>query len=251
MTRFSKLELPDRFFRSAIFSGEAESSVIQEHFKDSLPGFFVDIGANDPVVHSQTYALEQRGWTGVLVEPLPDKASELRVHRRAQVFELACSAPADDGKLLTLHVAGSFSSLQRQRMTAGISPRCEITVEGATLDRILRSANAPTPINFVSIDVEGHELAVLTGFDLQNWRPALLLIEDHALDLELHRYMKAHGYSWFRRTGLNSWFAPSAVAPAIGWFGKWQYLRKHYFSLPFRHIREIKRRKFNKPIDVT
>jgi FkbM family methyltransferase len=246
-----KLQLPDRLFQSAIFSGELEPFVLQKYCKDSPPGFFVDVGANDPIVHSQTYALEQQGWIGVLVEPLPDKANELRAHRRARVFELACSAPADDGKTLTLHVAGSFSSLQRQHMTTGVVPRGEITVEGATLDRILRAANAPTPIDFVSIDVEGHELAVLAGFDLQHWRPALLLIEDHALNLKLHRYMKTHGYSWFRRTGLNSWFAPSTAVPAIGWFGKWQYLRKHYLGLPFRHAREIKRRAFNKPIYVT
>jgi FkbM family methyltransferase len=247
----SKLHLPDRFFQSALFSGELEPFVLQEYFKDAPPGFFVDVGANDPIVHSQTYGLEQHGWTGVLIEPLPDKASELRVHRRARVFELACSAPTDDRKPLTLHVANAYSSLQRQRMTTGVAPRGEITVEGATLDRILRSANAPIPIDFVSIDVEGHELAVLTGFDLQHWRPAFLMIEDHALDLKLHRYMKARGYSWFRRTGLNSWFAPSTAAPTIGWFGKWQYLRKHYLSLPFRRAREIKRRVFNNPIDVT
>ena len=55
-----KLQLPDRLFQSAIFSGELEPFVLQKYCKDSPPGFFVDVGANDPIVHSQTYALEQQ-----------------------------------------------------------------------------------------------------------------------------------------------------------------------------------------------
>ena len=48
---------------------------------------FVEVGANDPERYSQTWALEQRGWTGVLVEPLPDLAKKLREQRRAQQWK--------------------------------------------------------------------------------------------------------------------------------------------------------------------
>jgi len=61
----------------------------------------------------------------------------------------------------------------------------------------------------VSIDVEGHEVEVLAGFDLARWRPRLLLIEDVVQSLDLHRHLVARGYRWIRRTGINSWYAPA------------------------------------------
>ena len=62
----------------AIFPAEAEPALTAEFFKSDPPGFFVDVGAHDAVAYSQTFDLEQRGWTGVLVEPLPDMARQLR-----------------------------------------------------------------------------------------------------------------------------------------------------------------------------
>ena len=145
-------------FEPAIFSSEAEPALTAEFFRSDPPGFFVDIGANDPVLHSQSLVLEQRGWTGILVEPLPEKASELRSRRKAQVYEVACSSPENDGKLLTFHVAGIYSTLLTQSVAVGAVRTGRIMVQGATLDSILRKANAPTPIDYVSIDVEGHEI---------------------------------------------------------------------------------------------
>jgi FkbM family methyltransferase len=235
-------------FEPAIFPSEAEPALTAEFFKGTTAGFFVDVGANDPVAYSQSYDLEQRGWNGILVEPLPAMAKELRARRKAQVYEVACSSPADEGKPLTFHVAGIFSTLETQSVAVGAVRTGRITVQGATLDSVLRSANAPTPIDYVSIDVEGHEIAVLEGFDLGHWRPRLLVVEDLAMNFALHRYLKARGYVWFRRAGLNAWFAPSDAPPPVGLFGRWQFVRKHYLSLPFRHAREIKRRIVGRPL---
>jgi FkbM family methyltransferase len=235
-------------FEPAIFPSEAEPALTVDFFKSDPPGFFVDIGANDPVLHSQSLVLEQRGWTGILVEPLPEKARELRARRKAQVYEVACSSPDNDGKLLTFHVAGIYSTLLTQSVAVGAVRTGQIMVQGATLDKILHEANAPTPIDYVSIDVEGHEIAVLEGFDLKHWRPRLLVVEDLAMNVVLHRYLKGRGYSWFCRAGLNAWFAPSDTVPAISPFGRWQFFRKHYLSLPFRHVREIKRRILGRPL---
>jgi FkbM family methyltransferase len=248
---FGKLQLPDDIFRPAIFSGEEESAVTHKYFKDAAPGFFIEVGASDPVVHSQTYALEQQGWTGVLVEPLPDKARQLRLRRKAQVFQVACSGPEDDGKPLDFYVAGMYSSLRAQSVTAGVTPVDQITVQGMTLDSILSQVRAPASIDFVSIDVEGHEIDVLDGFDLARWLPKILVVEDLLMTPRLNRYLTARGYKWFRRTGLNGWYAPRGSNPAVSLFGQWQFFRKHYLGMPFRRAREMKRNIFNTPIDIT
>jgi hypothetical protein len=82
-----------------------EVRLIGEFF-GAAKGFFVEVGANDPYARSQTWHLEQSGWTGVLVEPQPDLADKLRAMRTAMVFAVACSSPEEAGRTLPLHVAG-------------------------------------------------------------------------------------------------------------------------------------------------
>jgi hypothetical protein len=83
---------------------------------------------------------------------------------------------------------------------------------------------------------------VLRGFDFARWRPRLILLEDHVTSLAKHRFLTAAGYTLIRRTGLNGWYVPREGAPALNWFGRWQILRKYYLALPFRVLRDAKRR---------
>lgn len=58
-------------------------------FLGDIKGYFVEVGANEPRERSQTWLLEQSGWTGVLIEPQPDLAAELRRYTKSQ--SLCCS----------------------------------------------------------------------------------------------------------------------------------------------------------------
>jgi len=111
-----------------------------------------------------------------------------------------------------------------------------------TLDDILEDAGAPTPLDFVSIDVEFHEIEVLDGFNIRRWRPRLILIEDVRADLRIHRYLRRRGYAWVRRTGLNSWYMPEPAELPVSLFGRWQFVRKHILAVPLRRLRDAKRR---------
>src|SRR5438128_95207 len=225
----------------AIFPPDDEARRVGE-FLGPKPGFFVDVGANDPQLGSQTWQLEQAGWTGVLVEPQPDLADRLRQARKAKVFAVACSSPENAGKSMPLHLGGPLSSLNERLMDTMRRPDATIVVPVRTLDQILIEAGAPAPFDFLSIDVEGHSLEVLDGIDLERWRPRLILIEDHVLDLRLHRQLRSRGYRWIRRTGLNGWYVPADAAPPLGAFGWLQFFRKYYLGIPFRHLREASRR---------
>ena len=232
----------------AIFSHHVENELKETFFGRSIRGFFVDVGANDPQLASQTWHLEQLGWDGVLIEPQPDLAEELRKFRRAKVYVVACSSPANAGKSLPLHVAGSphmtgiHASFDPNFAVPDMRRMGVIDVPVKTLDEILIDAKAPVPIDFVSIDVETHEIEVLEGFDISKWRPRLMLIEDLALSLRLHRYITRRGYKWVRRTGLNGWYVPADSPMRVSLFGRFQFLRKHYLATPFRRLREHSRR---------
>ena len=92
----------------------------------------------------------------------------------------------------------------------------EITVRTATLDSLLSEAGFPE-IQFVTIDVEGHELEVLEGFTLETYRPRIVIIEDNSIngDPGVARYMAERGYVHFRRTGVNEWYAHKSDSELI------------------------------------
>ena len=111
-----------------------------------------------------------------------------------------------------------------------------------TLDSVLEEARAPEHFDFLSIDVEGHEIEVLRGFDIARWQPRLILLEDHVADLSKHRYLTAHGYRIVRRYENNGWYVPDNSPVRIQRGDWWEILRKYYLALPFRWLRNFSRR---------
>ena len=224
-----------------IFEQEVESDLKRAFFSDTERGCFVEVGANQPENLSQTFDLEQRGWIGVLIEPQPHLAEELKRRRSAKVYAEACSSRRNSGSRMTLYLAGGHSSFNKKLNTADIKPHDTINVRVRTLDQILIDAEIPC-IDFISIDVEGHELDVLDGFDLARWRPRLILIEDLLLHLRLHQCLTRRGYRWLRRTGINNWYVPAATLPQLGIDGLWQFVNKFYLGTPSRRVRFAWRR---------
>jgi len=234
----------------SIFPADAEARLKLDFLGSANGRYFVEVGANQPHALSQTWELEQRGWTGVLIEPQPELANRLRRERTAQVFAVACSSRASSGSSMTLHLAGPHSSFDSNLNLAKVKPHGSISVPLLSLDEILLAAGA-AQIDFMSIDVEGHELEVLDGFDLPRWRPRLLLIEDLLLNLRLHRYLTGRGYRWVRRTGINNWYVPEDTPVHLGLHGHWQFLKKFYLGTPLRRWRHAYRRRHTVAHTVT
>jgi FkbM family methyltransferase len=235
--RISLVETPE--------AEEQEQRLVREflEFFGRAPGFFVEVGANHPTVGSQTWHLERRGWRGVLIEPNPELAENLRKARSARVVEAACSSPDNAGRTLPFHIAGdgALSSLDRSRMAPWAQVQSTIDISLKTLDSILTELHAPRPFDFLSVDVEGHEIEVLSGFDFPRWAPRLILLEDHVGNLRRHRFMLANGYRLVRRTGLNGWYVPADSPVSFGLANEFRLLRKYYLGLPFRKARNFLR----------
>ena len=232
--------------RAALRDEQREQQLVQQFFGNT-PGFFVEVGANHPINGSQSWHLEKRGWEGVLIEPHPQLAAALRKARRARVYDVACSSPAKRGLNLPFHLAGAMSTLTLDQMAPGTQPEATICVPNRTLDDVLAEANAPAPIDFLSVDVEGHEIDVLRGFDIWRWNPRLILLEDHVGTLSKHRYMLSRGYRLARRTGYNGWYVPPNCPVTFEFRDRWEVFRKYYLALPFRILRNASR-KIRQPI---
>lgn len=224
-------------------SQQEEEQLVRDFFDGETTGFFVEVGANHPTEGSQTWHLEQAGWTGVLVEPQPDLAAFLVTARRnSKVFAVACTSPDNAGQAMALHVAGPMSGLDRGKMAAGAEVAYTVMVPTRTLDSILAEAEAPVPVDLLSVDVEGHEIEVLSGLNFAHWQPLLILVEDHVGNLRTHRYLKSKGYRLIRRLGFNGWYVPADTPIRPSAEQRWEILRKYYLALPFRVLRNLSRR---------
>jgi FkbM family methyltransferase len=156
-------------------------------------GFFVEAGAYDGFIQSNTYWLERfRGWRGVLVEPVPHHFTiARRVRPRSRVFNCALVSPDHGEPAVTIRYGGLMSVVKGARGGADDEERhvragdmfglddvdYEISVPARTLSSVLEEAGAPEEIDLLSLDVEGFEASVLRGLDFDRFAPRFILLE--------------------------------------------------------------------------
>lgn len=192
------------------YSQHGEDRLLSRLFR--TPGVCVEVGANDGLTFSNTKHFEDCGWDCVLVEPTPELCSVIRQTRSARLFE--CAASDDDGDVRFFIASGHdlYSSVEtRSTMSVSIQDMeislSEITVKARKLDHMLAESGI-RGIDFITIDVEGHEMSVLRGFSLDKWMPQILVIEDSTdiNETEVSRYLKKQRYLRFYRSGGNDWY---------------------------------------------
>lgn len=179
---------------------------------------YVDIGANDPVLHSNTYLFYRDGSSGLLVDANPEICKRIRAKRPRDVVENVGVA-AKSGPPLTLNVMdldglSSLSSEWSDRLEAeGLAKKVksfEVKVVG--INEILEKFGR-TEIDFASLDVEGLDFDVISAWDFDRFRPFIFCIETGIVsagklvrDSRFHELMKARGYSPLFETYSNTIF---------------------------------------------
>lgn len=161
------------------YAQNGEDVLLNRCFAGEASGFYVDVGANAPVLDSVTFCFYERGWRGVNVEPLPWRFDELVRYRQRDINLRAVCAEAPGRR--TIYAApglDGLSSLQRGYAVAAVGEArvVDIDVDAITLSSIF-AAHAPNTIHFLKVDVEGAEAAVLAGNDWTRWRPWILVVE--------------------------------------------------------------------------
>jgi FkbM family methyltransferase len=141
------------------------------------PGFYLDIGANDPLTTSNTHGFYLEGWHGIDIEPTPALARQLRLaHPRNMVVEAAAGAMPGRAWFWLQGINGELSTLADRHA----KPESKvINVDVVRVGDLLKATEADHhgQIAFVSLDVEGFEQQVLEGFDLDRWHPSLFCVE--------------------------------------------------------------------------
>jgi FkbM family methyltransferase len=154
------------------YSQNNEQDIILQYF-GSRKGFFLDIGANDGITLSNTYALQLQEWKGVLIEPSEEAFNRIKVRYGVQKFNVAIGT--EDGHC-TFHEmgnhlnAGDVSLLSTIKKTElkrwpGVEFKERMT-EVWTYKTLLK--HSPLKFfDFISIDAEGVDYEILEQIDLK------------------------------------------------------------------------------------
>jgi len=210
------------------YSQNGEDVLLWRALGHVADGFYIDVGASDPVEHSVTKAFYERGWRGISIEPLPSFQQEFE-RQRPRDINLALAAGAENGELTlydTPEVRGWASPDQAvaELHRAEGHRIAELTVPVRTLASVCEE-HVHGEIHFLKIDVEGFEGDVLRGMDFARWRPWVLVIEatlpnsretNHASWEQLVTGQR-YRFVWF--DGLNRWYVAEEHPELIPHFG--------------------------------
>lgn len=207
---FIRNALGDYYLRS--YSQEGEDMILHRIFAGQRRGFYVDVGAHHPRRFSNTYFFYRRGWSGINIEPNPDAFRLFRSVRTRDInLQLGISDTAgripyyqfDEPALNTFD--GEMANSRLAKTNYKLKTTREVAVE--RLETIL-SGHLPTgvQIDFLSIDVEGLDFAVLKSNNWNRFRPKCVLVEslnvtlEKVMQSEIFDFMKRQQYVLFAKT---------------------------------------------------
>jgi len=196
------------------FAQKGEDFVIDKLLGNKKKGFYVDVGAYDPCRFSNTKRFYSKGWRGINIEPNQEGYKRF-LKNRSRDINLNLGVGKKSGFMVFYKMfpptLSSFSLKEiKQYQKKGYKLVKKLRIPVSTLFSILSKYAKNKKIDFISIDTEGFDLAVLEGNDWNKFRPRIVCIEtsrriSENSDNKLS-FLKEIGYKIATDNGLNTIF---------------------------------------------
>jgi len=184
------------------YSQVGQDEWVNSILKNKTNGYFIELGAADGKIYSNTLFFERElNWSGICIEPNPLYKEDLKKNRRCNI-STNCVSDVDDKEiefavcgLLSGVVATSESSTSKEEI---------ISVKTKRLDTILKEFEAPPIIDYLSLDVEGHEYKILQQFPFDEYIIRCITVEHnepHYGDImrnEIRTLLENNGYVFIK-----------------------------------------------------
>lgn len=184
-------------------------------FGELPDGFYVDIGAFDPVVDSVTKAFYDKGWSGINVEPGP-LIENLRRDRPRDINLAIAISDAEGEADFWEHTGGPGTSTLCADIAARVAEvageRIRHRVPTLTLAQLLSRHAPDRHIHFLKIDAEGWEDAIIAGGDWERFRPEVLVVEstevltNRRLEAAWQERLRQASYTFAYFDGVNDFW---------------------------------------------
>jgi hypothetical protein len=194
-------------YKKISYSLNAVDLIVDYIFKNKNDGFYLDVGSQHPISNNNTYLLFKRGWSGINID-LDQKNIELFNTARPNDINLnlAISSSVTEKKLYFYHDKSPINTLDKVVSDFQKATVKEIkTIKTTTLDITLQNLKFKNKIDYMNLDVEGHEMNILKAFDLSLYKPSIISVEFLDLDMkylelknnDLQRLVNSDLYKYF------------------------------------------------------
>lgn len=210
-----------REFARTSYAQEGEDLILERVFGEQRSGFYVDVGAHHPYRFSNTYLFYRMGWRGINVDATPGAMALFQRLRPRDINVEAAIADSPGPRTLYRFDEPALNTLDpatAARHSAGGRYRLvdKYTVAGVRLADLLATylPDDIRRIDFLSIDVEGLDLAVLKSNDWRLHRPAVVIAEIRSAGLaeaevgEVSSFLRTVGYRAFAKTVNSVFYRP-------------------------------------------
>ena len=192
-----------------------EHKLLTSFFKEKRNGYLVEVGAADGIDNSHTnFLINEWQWQGILIEPEPIQFKALQENYKNQnqivLINKAIYCRNDQVEFI---VAGQISRIKE---TIGDKRKIKkfiekyagnvIKVECVILSQVLDDLNAPCNIDFLTIDAEGAELAIINSMDWNRYSFSLVCLEHSLPKDQLTNTMKKYNYVLWEQNQGNSFY---------------------------------------------
>jgi FkbM family methyltransferase len=193
------------------FSQLGQDLEVLNFYNNKEGGFFIEIGASDGIILSNTYLLETKyKWKGICCEPIPKNFKKL-VQNRPNSICYSEAVYNDSGLSVTFDIAndgdmlsGISKNIDKYRSVVDAN-KTIIDVQTISLLDVLDKANAPSFIEYMSLDTEGSEFEILKSFDFGRYIFGLIDVEHNYVEprrTEIKNLLLSKGYIY---KGENRW----------------------------------------------
>lgn len=186
------------------FSQLGQDKWVDTVLKHKDDGYFVEVGASDGLYHSNSLFFERlRQWKGICIDANPKLYKDLEKYRTCNVSNAFISNSDSDAKTVDFADCGLLSAGLE---TAGPYTTCNeiIKVKSKTLYSILKKYKAPKVIDYLSIDVEGHELYVLINFPFNEYTFKCITVDHNEANIgpqlrkDIRTLLEANSYIYVK-----------------------------------------------------
>ena len=174
-------------YKKISYSLNAVDLIIDYIFKDKYIGTYVDVGAQHPISNNNTYLLFKRGWNGINID-LDRKNIDLFNLSRPNDINLNYAISDKEGEtdFYFYHESSPINTLNKKVKEYQKAKISEIKkINTLTLNNVFKKINFDKNIDYLNIDVEGYEDKVLSGFDINKYKPSVVSVE--YLDLKMKK----------------------------------------------------------------
>ena len=216
--RLIRSTLYKKFNTKTSYSQYNEDIIIDKLLDQKKDGFYIDVGAFDPIVLNNTKLFSDRGWKGINIDPNPKTISKFELQRPKDInLNIGLSSERSELRAVLFEGFKSYTmteELIKQRLNLGEKIKKDISIKVETLNYIFKKyVPENTTVDFISIDTEGMDLEVLKGNNWNKNRPKIICIEtlndqreNKNYRKEIHKFLKKRNYKILYDTGLNSIF---------------------------------------------